>query len=412
MSEAGVHFEFYRHLENAIDNSPNRGRITYSSVRPEYGENIQGFADLVLFDDKGDPVLVIEAKRPDGSNDRTIDPYSPHVIRQAHDYASQLGAPYFATYNGDRLVLFRTFEEGRQLLQRSTKSYDISGTEKFADTILDEISRLAAREASWDSLDNAFIERVRSLHEQVVPELQESLSEHVEADDEFRSAFVDWAAAQGIDYDDADPDGRRDVHHNFAVQAGYLLINKIIFYKLLESSPTYSEEIRPLSVSIHQVRQDLQDHFEELVTNVDFEAIFEHDQIYSEIPLNRVSDRIREFIIELDDQDLTQFDSDVIGRIYEGVIPPDRRHDLGEYYTPPAITDLITRLTIDDANDSVLDPACGSGGFLVSAYHRKQELLPELKGSHGVILDQLYGIDINRFPAHLTDINLAIQDLS
>ena len=63
-------------------------------------------------------------------------------------------------------------------------------------------------------------------------------------------------------------------------------------------------------------------------------------------------------------------------------------------------------------SDRVLDPACGSGGFPVSAYHRKRELLPESTGSHERLLNEIYGVDINRFPAHLTAINLAIQNLS
>lgn len=201
------------------------------------------------------------------------------------------------------------------------------------------------------------------------------------------------------------------VRENFAEQAAYLLVNKIVFYKILEGSDTYEDDVRPLAVSIHRVQEDLEDHFEEVVEGVDFEAIFEHDEIYSEIPLDRIGERIREFIIELDQQDLTQFDSDVIGRIYEGVIPAEQRHELGEYYTPPAICDLITRLTIRDSHDTVLDPACGSGGFLVSAYNRKRELFAEAAGSHDTILSELYGVDINRFPAHLTAINLAIQDL-
>lgn len=412
MSEAGVHFELYRHLENAMDSKPNRGNRTYETVVPEYGEGIRGFADLALFDTSDEPVLVIEAKRPsDEKSGREIDPYAPDVIRQAFDYAAELGAPYFATYNGERFVLFRTFEEGQQLLHRSTKSYVVSGVEKFADTLLDEISRLESGEDGWDSLDDAFIHRIRSLHELITPELKAALAKQLDDDETFRQSFVSWANAQGFEYDDAASDDREMVRENFAEQAAYLLVNKIVFYKILENADTYEDDVRPLAVSIHRVRDDLEEHFEEVVENVDFEAIFEHDEIYSEIPLDRIGDRIRDFIIELDEQDLTQFDSDVIGRIYEGVIPADRRHDLGEYYTPPAICDLITRLTIQDPHDKVMDPACGSGGFLVSAYNRKRELFEAPNGSHDTILSELNGIDINRFPAHLTAINLAIQDL-
>lgn len=412
MSEADIHFEFYRHLQNVIDDNPHRGKRTYDKVAPEYGSGIDGFADLILFDDDDDPVVVIEAKRADGSAKRDIDPYSPKVIKQAFSYAAQIGSPYFATFNGDRLVLFNTFEEGAQLLERSTKSYDISSLEKFADSLLDEIARIEAGEEKWDSLDDAFIERVRALHEKVTPPLQTALSDQLNNSEDFRSDFIEWVEAQGFEYEAMDADEREEVKRNFAEQAAYLLINKIIFYRILESSPAYQEDIDPLAVSKHRVQGDLEDYFSEVVENVDFEAIFEHDDVYSEIPLGRVGDRIRDFVIELEDQDLTQFDSDVIGRIYEGVIPADRRHDMGEYYTPPSICDLITRLTIDDAHDDVLDPACGSGGFPVSAYHRKKQMLEQPEGSHTVLLNELYGVDINRFPAHLSAINLAIQNLS
>lgn len=414
MSEADIHFEFYRHLMNAIEDKPFREGVEFSDARPEHSEGINGFADIVLFDESGEPVVVIEAKAPEGSSRsrQEIDPYSPDVIRQGFRYAGGLGAPYFCTFNGDRLVVFDAYEEGVPLLERSTKSYEIGELSAFAGTFLDEIARIRVGDTRWDANDDAFIERVRSLHETITPELEASLTEHLNEDDEFRDEFNEWTASQSIEYEDADLSEQSTVRMEFAEQASYLLINKIIFYKLLEGSPTYRDKVEPLAVSPFRVQQDLQEYFDHLVEEIDFEAIFEHDEIYSEIPLDTVADRVRDFIIELDEQNLQQFDSDVIGRIYEGVIPAERRHDMGEYYTPPAICDLITQLTIEDAHDSVFDPACGSGGFLVSAYHQKRDLLPESTGAHDQILTKLFGVDVNRFPAHLSAINLAIQDLS
>ncbi|RKD97829.1 N-6 DNA methylase [Halopiger aswanensis] len=411
MSEADVHFELYRHVQNAIDDQPSRGQITFGSARPEYSEGISGRADIVIFDDSHNPILVVEAKKPGDSGNRDIDPYSPDVIEQGLEYATKLGAPFTATYNGSRLVLFKTLEPGKPFLQRATKSYEISSVPKFADELLNEVSRFEAKQAQWDSLDNAFIKRVKSLHEFVSPRIEDSLQEKIEEDSSFQVSFEEWADKQGLEYSDASKSEKEDILQNFSEQATYLLINKILFYKILENSPAYGDEVAPLAVSIHRVQEDLEEHFDKIVSDVDFEAIFEHDDIYSEIPLEPVAEKIREFVIELDDQDLTQFDSDVIGRIYEGVIPHERRHEMGEYYTPAAVCDLITRLCIDSSSDTVLDPACGSGGFLVSAYNRLQELFPEAKGAHTEILNRIYGVDINRFPAHLSAINLAIQDL-
>ncbi|UTF53264.1 N-6 DNA methylase [Natronosalvus rutilus] len=414
MSEADIHFEFYRHLANAVSDDPHRNGLTFGDIRPEYGEDIDGFADIVLFESNGSPAMVIEAKAPDGSSRprNDIDPYAPKVIRQAFRYAGDIGAPYFATFNGSRLVIYDAYEEGVPLLQRSTKSYEIGSLEKFADTFLDEIGRIRAGNAQWDADDDAFVERMKSLHEKISPKLESELKQHLDEDEDFRARFEYWTDTQGIDYEDADEDDQAKVRAEFADQAAYLLINKILFYKILEDSLTYRDEIESMAVSPFRVKEDLEEYFDHVVTEVDFEAIFDHDEIYSEIPLDSVASRVRDFVIELDDQNLSQFDSDVIGRIYEGVIPADRRHEMGEYYTPPAICDLITRLCIDDGSDEVMDPACGSGGFLVSAYNRKKELLPEQKGGHEQILSQIHGVDINRFPAHLSAINLSIQDLT
>lgn len=412
MTEADVHFEFYRHIQNAIDENPRRGKITYGYAKPEHGEDISGRADIVVFNDDDDPIFVVEAKRPDGSSSRDIDPYSRDVIQQAFEYAGGLGAPYFCTFNGERLIIFNTYEEGVPLLQRSTKSYTISNLEEFAETLLNEINDIAQGESEWDSLDDAFIDRINSLHDYLSPRVQQSLTEHLKKDDDFRDSFMNWTGAQGIDYKDSDAEEKKDIREEFSDQSSYLYINKIIFYKILEQSPTYSDDVLSLEVRSSHLREDLEEAFSHLVEEVDFEAIYEHDKIYSEIPLDPVADKIQSFISELDDQDLSQFDSDVIGRIYEGVIPADRRRDMGEYYTPPAICDLITRLTINESDDTVFDPAVGSGGFMVSSYHRLRNMLPESRGSHNKILNQLYATEINRFPAHLTAINLAIQDLS
>jgi len=415
MSEADIHFDFYTYLKNAIDDGPNRGEIIYGDVRAEYSDGISGRADIVVFDNNDDPVFVVEAKRPEDKASRETDPYATDVVRQAFGYAGDLGAPFFCTYNEKRMVVFDAFQEGIPLLERSQKSYSISDPAEFADTLLDEISRLAEGERKWDPIDDVFMERVNSLHEYMTPRVKDELVTHLKEDEDFREDFQEWTAAQGTEYpepDDDEEEQRQGVQQEFAEQAAYLTINKIIFYKILENSPTYSEDIDPLAVSPHRVQEDLEDFFQHLVDEVDFEAIYDHDEIYSEIPLDSVESKLRDFIIELDDYDLNQFNSDVIGRIYEGVIPAERRRAMGEYYTPPAICDLIIRLTVQESDDKVLDPACGTGGFLVSSYHRLQEMLPESAGSHERILNQLSGVEINRFPAHLTAINLAIRDLT
>jgi SAM-dependent methyltransferase len=68
--------------------------------------------------------------------------------------------------------------------------------------------------------------------------------------------------------------------------------------------------------------------------------------------------------------------------------------------------------------DVVLDPGCGSGTFLIETYSRLYELktgktlqgVTPSREIHEAILNQLYGVDINPFPLHLTAMNLAMRN--
>lgn len=59
---------------------------------------------------------------------------------------------------------------------------------------------------------------------------------------------------------------------------------------------------------------------------------------------------------------------DIAAILYQSVIPPDERRQLGEYYTPEWLARAMVREFVDDPlNQRVLDPACGSGTFIVEA---------------------------------------------
>ncbi|MEM1704129.1 MAG: N-6 DNA methylase, partial [Zestosphaera sp.] len=155
------------------------------------------------------------------------------------------------------------------------------------------------------------------------------------------------------------------------------------------------------------------------VTN-DFEPIFETG-IYDEIKCVESEEvlKLLDWLITLIDQYRIERFGDVVGYVYEELIPAKERHQLGQFYTPKPIAELIVKWCIRSPDDRVLDPGCGSGTFLVEAYKRLTELKLGRKFSevkyvprdvHKQILSQLYGIDINEFPAHLTAVNLAMRD--
>ena len=68
---------------------------------------------------------------------------------------------------------------------------------------------------------------------------------------------------------------------------------------------------------------------------------------------------------------LREVQTDVLKGLYESLIDPEDRHDLGEYYTPDWLAASMCAEAIDEPLEQrVLDPACGSGAFLFHAIRR------------------------------------------
>lgn len=210
-----------------------------------------------------------------------------------------------------------------------------------------------------------------------------------------------------------------------AREMAYIFMNKLIFYKILERYYKGLEKLRSLTEQGITSAKDYKDELDAIFCDAiritgDFQPIF-ITGIYDKIQLPDdpiFLAEIDDFIETLDEITVEKL-GDIIGYIYEELIPPEERHQLGQFYTPPAIAELITKWAIRSPNDVVLDPGCGSGTFLIEAYKRLVKLKtgkdltnikyvkPEI---HEKILEQLYGIDINEFPVHLTAINLTMRN--
>jgi type I restriction enzyme M protein len=78
-----------------------------------------------------------------------------------------------------------------------------------------------------------------------------------------------------------------------------------------------------------------------------------------------LSDRALAFIVgELASYNLTGTDADVKGIAYQELVGTNLRGDRGQYFTPPNAVKLMVDILDPQENEIVLDPACGTGGFL------------------------------------------------
>ena len=97
---------------------------------------------------------------------------------------------------------------------------------------------------------------------------------------------------------------------------------------------------------------------------------------------------------------------DIAAILYETVIPPDERRQLGEYYTPHWLARTMVReLVTDPLDQRVLDPACGSGTFIAEAIDHFLAAAGQARMAPNEVLDKLRtcvaGMDVHPVAVHL-----------
>ncbi|MFT4891208.1 MAG: type I restriction-modification system DNA methylase subunit [Halobacteriales archaeon] len=381
-----------RHLRRAIDDEPERGTVTFGEVRTAADEGRDEPKDVIVPTEDDDPAFVV-AGGPDDVDPRKRDPYARPGVRQALEAARERNAPLAGTVGTGRVVIFDATPTDSGALDRRSKAFPADEGEEVADRLLGEIERLRAGENRWDHPEEAFVDRVRAIHDALSARLTASLNEGGGATDPT-----------------ADPSNPETTRREFADRAVGRLLVEVLAAKTAEAAGAEEKEFDPLSVTPEGIGADLEAGFERVGEAIDANAIFDGEgPIDPRVPLDPIAEPIGEFVAELDDRDLTTFEGDVLGRIYEGIIPPDRRAGMGEYYTPTAVCDLVNRLAVTDAEDAVLDPACGTGSFLLGAHRRIRSLRDDATGGEGGVGGRLAGIEPNRVPASLARINLAVR---
>ncbi|MCF6150599.1 MAG: N-6 DNA methylase [Candidatus Kuenenia sp.] len=122
---------------------------------------------------------------------------------------------------------------------------------------------------------------------------------------------------------------------------------------------------------------------------------------------------IRQVINQLNQIDFNKTeDRHVFGDIYETILRDlQSAGNYGEFYTPRALTEFITEMINPRLGEKVLDPACGTGGFLTSAIEniRKQDVkgVEDLK----TLEKTIHGMEFKPLPFMLCVTNLILHDI-
>jgi type I restriction-modification system DNA methylase subunit len=404
----------------------------------------------VLKDD-GKPLLIIETKKKYEAGgyrvERLFMPTSEEVVGQAVAYAAILKSrgiyvPFVATANESQLALFMVPENIEQLVNweaikrkdygRVVRNfYDYKNKYQllhrphlFSEDFFKEL---------LDIITGIYIEKYRA--EEKKQELHWVVIEDLRSFVDFITPFVEQAIAPTGKFkkdiaekleEHARRTGYVPTPRQLAREMAYILLNKVVFYKILERyykisglEPLYE---RNVVKTCSEYLKKLEEHFRIAVDATrDFQAIFETG-IYDAIDLVESEEALKalDWLIKYVEEYQIEKLGDIVGFIYEELIPGEERHQLGQFYTPKPIAELIVKWCVRSPDDKVLDPGCGSGTFLVETYKRLAELkLKKLYSQikhvpedvHKQISRQLYGVDINEFPAHLTAVNLAMKNV-
>jgi hypothetical protein len=111
---------------------------------------------------------------------------------------------------------------------------------------------------------------------------------------------------------------------------------------------------------------------------------------------------------------LGDLSEDVLKSLYQELVDPETRHDLGEFYTPDWLAHRIVNKLLDtNPQGAMFDPACGSGTFLYLAVREKRRRSGDHFETLEHILDSVYGADIHPLAVMVAKTNyiLALSDL-
>ncbi|XUW99989.1 MAG: N-6 DNA methylase [Dehalogenimonas sp.] len=203
---------------------------------------------------------------------------------------------------------------------------------------------------------------------------------------------------------------------------------KVLFVKI------YDERVTPqcykFAILPEQTKEELGSHIRQLFTEA------AKSSRYNDVFTTRFSKPGERVSLDLDDDTLyyvvEQFQSfslvgttstlegvDIKGTVFERMVGSTFRGELGAYFTPRELVEFCVQLVAPNAEGKVLDPACGSGGFLIMVIKYIKDKIknsnPNLnEGELYVALKEycdknVFGVDINERMVRVAKMNMIMH---
>ena len=380
------------------------------TVTNETGIKVTGettkFGDIVWW--KGNrehqvAYALIELKSPQGANEN---------LQTFREKAGSLNVEWALTWNFKELKIYskkdgykKVFsQEAYPLLQSvsewilPTKQVDIKiYLKKIVESLLNSDEKQRGKILQPDKV--FFVELVNRIKDPLSAMYREMLIEKSKNKQD-QIAIEKYATEQGFVFP-----SKEEQYELLASHQVYALLTKIIFYQTIRRFHAHLPDLRTENDNLSD---SIRNAFAK-ARNVDWQAVFE-EGVLDELGIPQETLTVlQNFLAELDVYRFDQMPQDVVGELFEEIIPAEERHRLGQYFTKEDLTDLVIAFAVNDPEACYADPTCGSGTFLNRLYSRLKYLNPQK--THPELLNHIWGFDVGHFPAQLATLNLFRQQI-
>lgn len=192
-------------------------------------------------------------------------------------------------------------------------------------------------------------------------------------------------------------------------------LTKLIFLKTRdEKKPRRKGEPYDFQIKTNETPQRLSARIKALYT---IERQNEPDVFNEDIKIDDTT--LKNVVLHLESVNLTATDLDTKGVAFEQFMDGFFKGDFGQYFTPRNIIAFAIQILDIRADDTVIDPACGSGGFLLHALDHVRKQAGEYYDAdskehfdywHSFAEKRLFGIEINDEIARVAKMNMIVHD--
>ncbi len=319
-------------------------------------------ADIVIYDEEGAEYLVVECKK-DGISDEEF----KQAIEQAFGNANSLRAKFASVVAGITKTAFdvagfKPSEREKNVISDIPKKYGRTPKYKFIKGDKDKHLKIVSKEELMRALEKS--------HDTV------------------------WQGGK------------------LAPTTAFDEVSKLLFCKLRDEKTTKKRETYNFQIGTHETASEV---FKRINT-IYLKAKKEDAEVFKEDI--RLEPKIVYNVVEhLQELAINKIDLDTKGVAFERFMEDFFRGKMGQFFTPREIITFCVDMMNPERSDLIIDPACGSGGFLLNAMDKVKRFAEENYDEreawehwHKFAMNNLYGIEINDQIARVCKMNMIIHD--